>query len=231
MVTRTERQPAFLLHRRAYRETSFILELFTREHGRLAAVARGGRGARGPAWQPFQPLSVSWSGRSEMKTLGSVEAASPVALAGERLYCGLYLNELLMRLLPPHDAHPPLFDAYARLLAELVHGDIELLLRRFELMLLRELGYGLELDREEGTGAVLEPAARYVFSPDAGLRRADERELKGVFTGSVLEAIAREDFSETETRRQAKQLLRQALAPLLGDKPLRSREYFVQRGG
>lgn len=232
-ATRIDRQPAFVLHRRAYRESSFLLDLFTRDHGRVAAVARGMRAPRRGAAtaQPLQPLLVAWSGRTELKTLGTAEAAAGAfVLAGERLYSALYVNELLLRLLPPQDPHPVLFEAYVALLAELAGGEaLEPPLRRFELRLLRELGYGIALDHDTGTGGVLEPAAAYAFDPAGGFRRADAAALAQAYPGHVLAAIAREDFSDPLTRRHAKRLLRAALAELLGPRPLRSRSYFAAR--
>ena len=121
--TATIRQPAFVLHRRAYRESSLLLDLLTRDFGRVGAVVRGARGAgrgQGFCCQPLGALLVSWSGRGELKTLTAVERIGNAAeIGGERLYSALYVNEILVRLLPQHDAHPLLFDAYARLLAEL----------------------------------------------------------------------------------------------------------------
>lgn len=229
-----DHQPAFVLHRRAYRESSFLLELLTRDHGRIAAVARGMRSPRRGAvagCQPLQPLLVAWSGRAELKTLGSTESAGNAGvLAGERLYSALYINELLLRLLAPQDPHPALFDAYAELLLQLAgEHALEPLLRRFELLLLRELGYGLALDHDADGGGVLEPAASYLFEPGSGFRLADQGAETTVYPGHVLAAIAREDFSDPITRRHAKRLLRVAFAELLGPRPLLSRRYFSTR--
>lgn len=227
--TRIDHQPAFVLHRRSYRESSFLLELLSRDHGRVSAVARGMRGAkRHPCsgCQPLQPLLVGWSGRSDLKTLVSAESPGGAnVLVGERLYSALYVNELLLRLLPTQDPHPALFDAYALLLVQL-SGDqaLEPLLRRFELLLLRELGYGLALDRDADNGGLLEPGADYRFDPAEGFRIADS--AADSYPGRVLASIAREDFVDPETRRHAKRLLRSALAGLLGPRPLSSRRYF-----
>ncbi len=234
MGVRIDHQPAFVLHRRAYRESSFLLELLTRDHGRVVAVARGVRSSRRAAvaeCQPLQPLLVAWSGRGELKTLASAEiAGSTHAPVGERLYSALYVNELLLRLLPVQDPHPVLFDAYAVLLAQLADDQaLEPLLRGFELLLLRELGYGITLDRIADGDQVLEPGVSYRFDPAAGFRIADPAGGGDAYSGHVLAAIAREDFSDPVTRRQAKQLLRAALAQLLGPRPLSSRRYFFPR--
>lgn len=229
--SRVDRQPAFVLHRRAWRETSLQLELLTRDFGRIGVIARGARGARrgpGPSCQPFQPLLVSWSGRADLKTLTAVEAVSPApAIAGERLYTALYVNELLVRLLLQHDAHRAVFDAYAGLLPGIATvGDLEPLLRRFELLLLRELGYGMEFVHDSSTGQVLEPAGHYLFSPDGGFHAAPAPADPRAYPGRVLAEIGRGDFSGPETRRYAKRLMREALAELLGARPLHSRGYF-----
>lgn len=232
--TRIERQAAFLLHRRSYRESSLLLELLTRDCGRMAAVVRGVRGKRRAMtaiFQPLLPLIVAWSGRGELKTLNSAEPAGGTnVLTGERLYAALYVNELLLRLLPPQDPHPVLFDAYASLLGQLAEEQVlEPLLRRFEIVLLRELGYGLAFDRDAGTGMVLEPAGAYRFDPADGFHRALVDVPEPTYPGYVLAAIGREDFSDAITRRYAKRLLRTALAELLGPRPLRSRSYFASR--
>ena len=147
-------QPGYVLHRRPYRESSLLVELFTRASGRISLVARGVRRARRPAllFQPFQPLLVSWSGRSELKTLARVEAAGPALLLPVRTcLAGMYLNELLLMLLHRKDPHPALYDAYRDALRTLP-GDLEQSLRAFEMRLLSELGYGLVLDRDWRTG-------------------------------------------------------------------------------
>jgi len=232
--SRVDRQPAFVLHRRAWRETSLLLDLLTRDFGRIGVIARGARGGRrgsGASCQPFQPLLVSWSGRADLKTLSAAEAVAPApAIAGERLYTALYVNELLIRLLMQHDAHSALFDAYAALLPGIASAeDLEPLLRRFELLLLRELGYGMEFVHDSSTGQALEPAGQYLLSHDGGFHAAPASADPRAYPGRVLAQIGREDFSGPETRRYAKRLMREALAQLLGARPLHSRGYFRAR--
>jgi DNA repair protein RecO (recombination protein O) len=226
---RIERQPAFVLHRRPLRETSLLLDLLTRDHGRVGVVARAARsGTRGlaQACQPFRPLLVAWSGRGELKTLARAElAGSAPAIAGERLYSALYVNEMLVRALATHDSHPAVFDAYARLLPALAQDEVEPRLREFELLLLAELGYALEFRCDAMSGAVLEPAAHYAFAAGHGFVGVDAADASA-YPGSILAAIGSGDFSAADTRRYAKRLLREALAPVLGERPLRSREYF-----
>ena len=229
---RVERQPAFVLHRRAYRESSLLLDVLTRDFGRIGLVARAARASKkgqGSLLQPFQSLLVSWSGRGELKTLVSVERAQMLPLVtGERLYSALYLNELLVRSLAPADPHPPVFDAYAQLLPGLAEeADHEPLLRDFELKLLRELGYALDFDYEGAGGDCLEPSASYAFDPDTGfVLQPAELDATHAFPGWALLAMGQGDYSDVRTRRLAKRLLREALAAAIGERPLRSREYF-----
>lgn len=229
---RIERQPAFVLHARPYRESSLLLELLTRDHGRVGAVARSARASRkglGSVLQPFQSLLVSWAGRGELKTLTAAERWHPLPpVSGERLFSALYLNELLLRALAPQDPHPPIYEAYAALLPGLADApEIESLLRGFELGLLRELGYALDLCFEADTGEVLEPQGSYVFDPGSGfLRLRGTDTAEDAYPGWALAAIAGADYGDPRTRALAKRLLREALVPVLGERPLRSREYF-----
>lgn len=165
----------FVLHRRDYRNTSLLLELFTAEEGRLACVAKGaksaprGRSALAAQLQPFQPLWLGWVGRGEVKTLTRAEAAGPsIALSAERLYCGFYLNELLLRLVDREDPHEALFVFYQQALADLALEPLDAVLRRFELRLLEELGYALDL-RFDRQGRPVELARCYRYLPGEGL--------------------------------------------------------------
>ena len=226
-------EAAYVLHRRPYRETSLLVDLFARGAGRLRVVARGGRRSR-IAGQPFVPLVVAWSGRGSLKTLIRAEPAVPRASvpSGRALYLGLYVNELLMRLLPEWDPHPGLYDGYGRLLRRLAEeGEAEPPLRRFELQLLAELGYGFALDRT-AAGVPLGPDDCYGFVPGSGLMPASRtgQDPGGTgFRGLHLLAMAADDYRDPDTRRCAKRLLRAALAEHLGERPLRSRELFRQR--
>lgn len=230
-MTRVTLQPAYLLHRRPFRDSSQLLEVFSLDHGRLPLVARGtGRRRRGGALaallQPFRPLLLSFAGRGEMATLHAVEPAGQLPpLAGERLVSALYLNELLSRVLHRHEAHPRLFGSYGRALAEL-GGDAPLapLLRRFELGLLAELGYAVDLAREATSGAALDPDARYRVDPERGVLplTAIAEGAAAAYRGADLLAIAAERFDGDGAA--ALRLTRELLAPHLGSEPLRSRE-------
>ncbi|UTW45523.1 DNA repair protein RecO [bacterium SCSIO 12696] len=232
---RVEAEPAYVLHTRPYRETSQLVELFTFNYGRIRAVAKGSRGrakGRGTLF-PFVQLSVGWGGRGELKSLYGAESDGyPIHLQGEQLYTGFYLNELLLRTLPEQDAHQAVFHQYSRLLHSLA-GDCELqpLLRQFELTLLQSLGYELVLDTTADTCEPVKPGRSYGYSPQLGLlSEYDPRThtAKTLYDGGHLLAIARSEYSDASILHTAKRLLRTALAPHLGDKPLQSRELFRQ---
>lgn len=235
---REQQQSAFILHRRNYSETSLLLEVYTRRHGRLGLLAKG---ARRPSSRlrgllvPFQPLLIGWSGRGELMVLTGAEADGPaLELAGRALYCGFYLNELLMRLLHRQDPHEALYDRYAAALAGLHDAAREEeVLRVFEKHLLREIGYGLMLERESGDQPI-EPEALYDYLPEQGPVRVRHPELnarlQGVrLRGASLLALAAERFDDPVSLREVKALTRAALAPHLGDKPLQSRRLFLHR--
>jgi DNA repair protein RecO (recombination protein O) len=226
-------EPALVLHTRAYRDTSFIIELFSKHQGRVPVVARGARTRK--TWQglcqPFVPVLVSWIGKEELMTLKDIEANGiSYWLTGRKLLSGFYLNELLVRLLPRHDPHPLLFDYYQQALVALMQPeDEQYALRLFEKHLLDELGYGLALSHETGSETAIESDAMYHYVPQLGVSKTTlelmtERPNEQ-FSGKTLLAIEAGKWSQVDMA-QAKRLMRQALAPLLGDKPLRTRELF-----
>ncbi len=232
---RVELQPAYLLHRKPFRDTSLLLELFTPEHGRVGLVARGARGARSKlkgVLQPYQTLLVSWSGRGELPTLTSAETQEGgVFLQGDALISGFYLNELLMRLLARHDPHPYLFTCYRSALHTLITGrEIDWALRLFERDLLQELGYGLLLTHEGGSGAEVEPAARYCYYHESGPQRINaEQSGQLSVEGATLLALASGECDDAKQRRESKLLMREVLGRYLGSRPLASRELFRQK--
>ncbi len=228
-------QQAYLLHRRPYRETSLLLEVFTREAGRKGLIARGARRGKSPLngiLQAFQDLLLSWSGRGDLGTLTQVEArGQPLRLAGRQLLSGFYLNELLMRLLHRHEPHPGLFDAYQLALDGLQRAlPVEPVLRIFETRLLGALGYGLNLEHCIDDGEPLDPEASYHFQHDRGAWLSPPPGLDTIpVSGASLLALGEGNISEPGQLREAKQLLRQALRHHLGDKPLQSQRLFRQR--
>ena len=236
---RIELQPAFVLHAKAYRDTSLIVDLLTPDYGRLAVVAKGARGRKGKSTKqqltPFQPQLISCLGKGELKTLTAVEPAGvPLFLSGKNLYSALYLNELLMRLLLPMEPHPAIYDAYSRALgglAEVSEAALEPLLRRFELLMLEELGYAPCFDTDAGSGEPMLAQQGYVFVAETGFVAADLSDSASPFLGEHLLAMSRLDFSDPGVRRAAKRFCRMALRALLGEKPLRSRELFAKPPG
>ncbi|HJV95638.1 MAG TPA: DNA repair protein RecO [Albitalea sp.] len=225
-------EPAFVLHHHDYRETSLLLEAFTRHHGRVGLVAKGVRRARSPLRAvliPFQPLVIGFSGRGELATLTAAEPLAPApAFSGESLYCGLYLNELLLRLLHRHDPHERLFRVYGETLARLAAAaPPEAALRIFEKRLLEEIGYGLVLDREVVGQAPLSADLAYRYLPERGPIVAVSADDDGIpISGHSLLALAREEFTDAAVLAEAKRLLRALLARQLGTKPLMSRQLF-----
>lgn len=237
---RVQQQRAFVLHQRDFSETSLLLEVYSRSHGRVGLIAKGARrpsSKQRGVLKPFQPLLLGWSGRGELMVLTGVEAdGAGIELAGRALYCGFYLNELMLRLLQRHDPHERLYDRYRAALEGLFQsGAHEAILRVFEKHLLRELGYGLLLEREPGDRRPIEADALYDYVLDQGPVRVTQPELntrvQGVrLRGSSLLALAAEQLQDLTALREAKALMRAALAPHLGDKPLHSRRLFRARG-
>lgn len=224
----------FLLHSRAYRETSLIASFMTDTEGRIDLMVRSARGRRARKNQPLLPFcryELSWVGNTELKHLQFFETVdSPIELTGDSLFCGFYLNELLYRLLPQHEPEHQLLENYARTLLQLAcTADFEPVLRDFELALLDVLGYGLDLVTDEH-GLPLEVDTIYFFIPEHGLGKKNPADpVSGICgKGETFLAIARRDFSLHAVRYLAKQVLRAALAVYLGKKPLRSRELFLR---
>jgi DNA repair protein RecO (recombination protein O) len=211
------------------------VELFTREHGRLTVVAKGARRSNSPflgVIQQFMPLFVSWGGRSEMKTLYKAENVSgSVRLAGELIYTGFYLNELVMYLLHKHESHALLFDRYHQCLSELPDAkDNELVLRYFELDLLEQLGYGVSLDRDLRTGQQVNSEQFYSYDSETGITSltGDEAGVLQV-KGETLLALSQRNISTQEQRIEAKQLLRSILDQHLEGRPLNARKLFMKK--
>ncbi len=216
-----------ILHRRPYRDTSLLVEAFSRDHGRIGLVARGanrGRARLRGLLRPFAPLLLSWSGRGELLTLiGAEEQQQALWLPAERLLSGLYLNELLIALLARYDPHSALFDDYWRTLASLAMAENEEpVLRRFEVLLLARLGYGLQLEREADGHAPIQSGRIYRYVLERGPVPFAAGDGGIVISGHSLLSLAHGELAEPEVLREAKRLTRAALAVHL-DKPLRSR--------
>ena len=235
---RVDLQAGYVLHSRPWRDSSLIVEYFSRECGRVSLVARGAKsrksrgGSPAALLQPFTPLRCSWSGRGQLRTLTHCESNGQAwPLQGRQLYSGLYMNELLSRLLHHEDPHQKLFDHYAAALALLSDGECEEIpLRRFEIVLLEELGYGFDLSCDGRTGEALSEDSWYHFDQECGLVQATAggSNSQPRYPGIDLLRISRGEYSGT-ARQSAKRLMRQALSAHLGGRPLKSRELFLQR--
>ncbi len=229
---RVDGAAAFVLHAYPYSETSLIVEVFAREQGRLALLARGARRPRSAlrgVLMAFQPLELSWFGGGEVKTLAKAEWVGGMALLkGASLLLGYYLNELLLKLLPREDAHAVLFDAYAAALAALARGATETAqLRRFEKTLLRELGYGLGLERD-ATGEPVVPDRQYRYLIERGAVPADEASAGQPVGGRTLLDLAADNYADARTLSEGKQLMRYLLGHHLAGQPLQTRRVFVE---
>ena len=226
-------QPCFVIHRRDYRNSSLLLELFTLNDGLLPAIARGaksGRGQRAILLQPFSPLQVSVTGRGEIKALGQVEAEGQAFLLhGKVLYCGFYMNELLMRLLHRGDPHEDLFVHYYNTLTALAKGHpVDQFLRGFEVRLLKETGYELMLDRDSVSGSPVAPEKAYEYVIEQGPVASSRQSAGGsqLIRGRTLLDLQNGVPMDKAGMTEAKHLMRRILAFYLGDKPLKSRELF-----
>ncbi|QJE03410.1 DNA repair protein RecO [Massilia forsythiae] len=225
-------QPGFVLHSYPYKETSLIVDTFTRDFGRIGVVAKGAKRPlsklRG-VLQTFQPLSLSFSGKSELRTLIDADwVGGMLPLEKTALLCGFYLNELLVKLLARDDPHPKLFDHYVSTLNELAHGEpAQIALRKFERALLKETGVAADLTRATDTRARVLPDGQYVVDPERGPRRALASDSWPVVSGKTLMDMEREDYSDAQTQAQSKQLMRFLLAYHLGGAPLNTRQILI----
>lgn len=218
---------AYFLHIRPYRETSMLVELLTAEQGRVAGVWRGARRSKGGIPQLLQPLLVDLAGTGELKNLRQVEMAGPaLQLTGPALFSAFYLNEILVRLLPRDETQSGVFIAYAETLGGLLEGgNAAGLLRRFECQLLDTLGYGIDFSHDSESGEPVSTAFGYDFHPERGFSRS--RSAQALVSGEALLQLAAGDFSSPAAAQAAKRINRLALARLLGNRPLKSRELFL----
>jgi DNA repair protein RecO (recombination protein O) len=239
---------AFVLHTYPYLETSLIVEAFTATHGRVVLVAKGAKrphAAMRGMLNPFQALRLNWFGRSEMKTLKAAEQERILPqLSGAGLLSAFYLNELLLKLTHREDPHEDLFDAYADAvyaLTELPSGNkgvraIATILRQFEVNLLRELGYALQLEEEADSHRPLDPDRTYVYQTERGpvacvAQHAANEPAPQTYnddglrlSGKTLLDMSANNYVDPQTQIQAKQLMRKIINHLLGDKILHTRQ-------
>jgi len=229
MKRRVDHEPGYVLHTYPYKETSLIVESFTRRFGRVALLARGARRPRSAmrgVLLAFHPLRLGWSGSAELANLISAEWSGALRpLAGRGLMCGFYLNELLLRLLPREDPHEALFDVYGQSLEQLTGGLAHAsVLRSFEKRLLGELGYAPLLERDAESGAPIDPERRYAYEPDRGpmpVKGVHSSDL--VVTGRTLLDVAADDYGRPETRDEARELMRALIGQRLHGQVLHTR--------
>jgi DNA repair protein RecO (recombination protein O) len=231
---RHQDEPAFVLHSYPFRETSLILDVFSRRHGRLAIVARGARRPRSAlrgVLMNFQPLLLSWFGKGEVRTLHSAEwQGGQPYLQGTALMCGFYLNELLLNLLARDDPHEQLFDYYRATLCRLANEtDHAATLRCFEKHLLQELGYALLLEHEAGNARPIKPELCYRYAVERGPLPDDQDDSSGFpVLGKTLLDMAADEYGDPATAQQSKQLMRILLNHHLGGKILHTRELIKE---
>ncbi len=224
-------QPAFILQQRKYRETSLIIDALTRDFGRVSVLAKGVRKIKSKSagiLQPFIPLSMSYVGKAELKTLSAVERRADSdekiraysGLQGLALYCGFYINELVTCFLHKYDPHPEVFDYYSECLFALADGSggREAALRQFELNLMENVGYGLALELDE-TGKAIKPSAKYGFNVGRGAVES----VNGAFAGKTLLALSTGELTDPQVLSEAKILMRSVIDVYLQGRQLKSR--------
>ncbi|MFQ5609459.1 MAG: DNA repair protein RecO [Woeseiaceae bacterium] len=229
---RVRQQPAYLLHQRPFRDTSLLIDVFSREHGKLALVARGARSQKSrlkPLLRPFMPLRLSWVQRTDLGTLTGAELdGQPLSLTGDALLSGYYVNELILHLLHRHDAQPEVFAAYSQAIGLLASAaDPAPALRSFEIELLRLLGYAVNFEFEAVTHDDIDPSAFYEYRAEQGPVRVARDEGAMVFSGEVLIAMRDHRIAEPEALLAASRLLRGVIAHHLDGRELKSRKVLV----
>jgi DNA repair protein RecO (recombination protein O) len=241
----------FLLHSLPYSETSLIVELFTRDHGRIAAIAKGAK-RKGSALRsvlmPFQPIEISLSGKSELRTLTHAEWLGGLAMPiGDALICGFYMNELLIKLLAKEDPHETIFNAYSQCLSSIAEDSLsgeklDTSLRTFEWQLLREIGYAPDLNADQ-SGEKFDMQREYRWMAGRGFYaegfQVNEQEALGRVQGKTIAALAallsegdsvdaaKMLLSDATVRMQAKRLTRSVLNHALDGQRLNSRQILI----
>lgn len=244
--TLVELQPAFILQCRKFRETGLILELFTRDHGIVAVLAKGVRKAKSRTialLQPFNALLVSYSGKADLKTLIQVELLpETITLRGWGVYCGFYINELVSRFLHKYDPHPEVFDDYLTCLLTMTDTPqqqsnelnlsypahpqtssenvaLEIALRIFELNLIQHVGFAVHTQYDVVNRTPIRASAHYFFQVDRGAVEHPQ----GTVSGKTLQALTHKQFTDLQTLAEAKQIMRSVINFHLNGKPLKTR--------
>ncbi|MBU6468276.1 MAG: DNA repair protein RecO [Betaproteobacteria bacterium] len=233
-IYKIDDQIGFVLHTVPWRETSQIVEVITAQYGRIPLIAKGSKRPRSPIrglLMPFQPLKLSWSGSNELRTLRNAEWVGGIPqLTGENIFCGFYLNELLIKLLPRDDPHEDLFEKYYTTVFSLAKNEtIEPLLRSFELTLLKELGFSPSLSHDGNTHQEIRKEQYYCFDLERGMievSSSNEKRLQ--FLGKTLIDLNNNDFTDTKTLFESKILMRLLLNQCLGDNDLQTRRILQE---
>ncbi|MCP3688394.1 MAG: DNA repair protein RecO [Gammaproteobacteria bacterium] len=227
MQTRVTNQPAYILHRRDWQNSSLIIDLMTLEYGRISLLAKGGKGSKSSGlYQPFCRLMVGWSGRHDLKTLTAIEG-KPIQI-DEQLYLPLlYVNELLVSFLPQLESSPELFASYGDLLESICLADIEQNLREFERAAMQILGYLPDMAFEAGSGEPLDAGQYYQFLANSGFLRCDRDEGNAIHGGVIIDWNNRR-FDNCEVLRVAKSVMRCIIDFNLQGKRLKSRDIYLQ---
>lgn len=230
--SRIANQPAFVLHSYPYKETSLIVDVFSHDYGRVALIAKGAKRPHSKlrgVLQTFQPLSVSWSGKAEVRTLTAAEwIGGLLPLEKSALLCGFYLNELLVKLLARDDPHPALFDHYVATLNQLAHGEpAPIVLRKFERALLKETGVGGNFTICTTTGRPVDTEQIYIVDPERGPQLAHPADNSPRVSGKTLLDMEHEDYADSTTQMQSKFLMRFLLSHHLGGVPLNTRQILI----
>lgn len=226
---RVQQQPAYVLHHRPFRDSSRILDVVTRDYGKVALVARGSRGAKSRlagVLRPFLPLRLSWVARSDLGTLTGAEAAgAPGGIQGDSVLAGFYVNELLINFLHRHDPQPAIFSLYQEVIALLGStSNVAASLRSFEIRFLGLLGYAMNFECEAGGQRQLDPERHYDYRVEQGPVSVDRSSGPLVFPGSMLHSIQQQAFDDPDVLRAAGRLLRTVITHHLGGKELKSRQ-------
>ena len=229
---RVQQQPAFVLHHRPFRDTSQLLDVISREHGKITLVARGSRSAKSKlrgVLRPFQALRLSWFVRSDLGTLTGAEIDSaPLSLGGDALLSAYYVNELVLNFLHRHDPQPEIFDVYSQTITALAHSEeLAANLRVFEMELLRLLGYALNLDFDANLHRPIEEQRFYEYRVDQGPVSVSRSEGAMVFAGASLRGIAESRFDDPAVLRDAGRLLREVIRHHLDGRELKSRKVLL----
>jgi len=229
---RIQQQPAFILHHRPFRDTSQLLDVISRDHGKVSLVARGSRAAKSRlrgVLRPFQLLRLSWFMRSDLGTLTGAEIDTvPVALSGDALLSAYYVNELILNFLHRHDPQPEIFDAYAQTIAALARsGELAANLRVFEIELLRLLGYAPNLVLDAASHDTVDAERFYEYRVEQGPVAVSRHDGPMIFSGARLRAIAAAEFDDPQVLHDANRLLREIIRHHLAGRDLKSRKVLL----